>query len=386
MNTTHKGILALLKSGLTGVPTPLPEDFSLEDALPTIKVQRIAALACEGAIYCGISMLEPAMQHLLTYYDTLVRKHENQHQLISRIFQAFEENSITYMPLKGCLMKPRYPRPELRTMADADILIRMEQYAAIPPLLSELGLEMLVESDHELIWIAPGKLKLELHKRVIPSYNSDYYAYFGDGWQLASQQDGMCHIMKPEDEYIYLFTHFAKHYRDGEVQCHHAVDLWVFSQAYPQLNWDYVEKELQKLELARFHANTRRTLCVWFEDQADDPTTEQITSFILDPDHRRRLLSMEVRNQKTADASDAKHTALIRAIFPPVAELQYKYPILQKSPWTLPLIWVWRWITAVLFRRDNIQRRKDNLEMISQDSVQSYRQELQSVGLDFKTV
>ena len=64
---------------------------------------------------------------------------------------AFEKNGIAHMPLKGILMKQLYPRPDMRIMGDADILIRVEQYEKIKPLLEELGFAEKLESDHELI-------------------------------------------------------------------------------------------------------------------------------------------------------------------------------------------------------------------------------------------
>ena len=54
--------------------------------------------------------------------------------------------------------------------------------------MQNLGYSEGSESDHELIWRKGNKILIELHKRIIPSYNKDYYAYFGDGWQLATQK------------------------------------------------------------------------------------------------------------------------------------------------------------------------------------------------------
>ena len=122
------------------------------------------------------------------------------------------------MLLKGTLLKEMYPKKELRAMGDADILIKTEQYDKIKPIMQGLGFEERTESDHELIWRKP-QLLLELHKKLIPSYNKDYYAYFGDGWQLGKPNSNFPHRfeMSDEDQMIYLFTHFAKHYRDAGI-------------------------------------------------------------------------------------------------------------------------------------------------------------------------
>lgn len=46
-----------------------------------------------------------------------------QHEL-SVIKSEFEKNGIDYAPIKGSVVREYYPRPELRTMGDADVLIK----------------------------------------------------------------------------------------------------------------------------------------------------------------------------------------------------------------------------------------------------------------------
>ena len=156
-------------------------------------------------------------------------------------------------------MKQRYPKHEFRPMADADILIREEQYEQIRPLMRQLGFYEGVESNHEYIWDSVS-LHVELHKRLVPSYNKDYYAYFGDGWRLATGHKGTRFFMTPEDEFIYLFVHLAKHYRDGGVGCRQMVDLWVQRRSFPGLDEDYLRRELRKLHLLEFYDNVHKTL------------------------------------------------------------------------------------------------------------------------------
>ena len=43
-------------------------------------------------------------------------------------FTIAEENGIDYLPLKGYNLKKLYPKPELRTMGDADVLIRLADF------------------------------------------------------------------------------------------------------------------------------------------------------------------------------------------------------------------------------------------------------------------
>ena len=54
MNATHKGIITLLRSGVTGEKLLLPTDFSLEDAFVLMQRQSVIPLAYQGAMNCGV--------------------------------------------------------------------------------------------------------------------------------------------------------------------------------------------------------------------------------------------------------------------------------------------------------------------------------------------
>lgn len=387
MDTIQKGILVLIQSGLTGSKRALPEDFSLEEALPVIGRHHLMPLVYEGAVRCGFTLGEPAMRQLLQGYCRHMMTSEKQMAAVEKLCRAFEENGIDYMPLKGCNMKALYPKPELRLMGDADVLVRVEQYDAIRSVVAGLGYEEKTESDHEYIWRS-AELFLELHKRLIPSYNRDYHAYFGDGWLLAKKQSGCRYAMKPEDEFVYLFTHFAKHYRDGGIGCRHMADLWVFLRSYPSLDEGYVRAELKKLELVRFYDNIRRVLAVWFEDARGDEITELITQFIFSSgswgQKEAHILSAAVKNAKEAGSFRGGRLRSIRKILlPDLRDLRRRYTVLDKAPWLLPVIWPYRWLDAALNRRGNVKDKTQALKIETTGAVESYWKSLNLVGLDF---
>ena len=387
MTIDQKGIAALLKSAITQTAQALPQDFELEKAYPLIKQHHIVALAYEGAVCCGIPTGTPVMKRLFEDYCKILLVSKRQMAQVKRVCNAFEENGIDYMPLKGCNMKGRYPKPELRTMGDADILVRLEQYDKIRELMESLGFAAQYDSDHELVW-QNQSLFLELHKRVIPSYNEDLYAYFGDGWSFAKTKQGHCHAMTPEDEWIYLFTHFAKHYRDGGIGCRHVVDLWVYLRTYPDLDEAYVKAELEKLKLLVFYENIQRLLAHWFEDAQADEVIQHMTEFIFISGSwgqmESRVLSRTVRDAKhSVLGRNGKLLYLWQTAFPSVNVLKGKYTVLKKAPVLLPAVWAVRPFYKVLFERDSLGRHEKNLEAINQDSMENRQQMLRFVGLDY---
>lgn len=387
MNTLQQGITTLLRCAITGERLPLPEGFELEAALEDIRRHSMVTLVYEGALNCGIDAKSPVMQELFQKYLRAYMKSEGQVKLIGKIFSAFDEQGIDYMPLKGSKMKALYPKPELRIMGDADILIRMEQYERIIPIMESLGFTAGVESDHELIWKSKA-LFLELHKRLIPSYNEDFYAYFGDGWQLAKQKNGTRYSMTPEDEMVYLFTHFAKHYRDGGIGCRHVVDLWVFLRSRPDMDEAAVKAELEKMQLLVFYENIRNLMSVWFEGARSDEKMDFITDFIFTSGDwgraETRFASQMVKKSKHSALSfNGKLMYTWGVLFPSVKSMEQKYTVLKKAPWLLPAVWVYRPVYKLLFEREAFGRQKKKIGMADQKQVDTRRQVLNYVGLDY---
>ena len=133
MNTLQIGVTTLIRSALTQRAYPLPEDFKIEDAASVIRRHHIASLCYEGAVLCGIPTDSAFMGNLFKRYCATTVKTMRQERAVAKLFQAFETSGIDYIPLKGSRMRPLYPKPELRIMGDADILIRQEQYERIVP-------------------------------------------------------------------------------------------------------------------------------------------------------------------------------------------------------------------------------------------------------------
>lgn len=384
MNLLQNGILQLIAAALTESRREIPDGLDWDAVVRMGKKHQILPMLYYGALQCGVSLPTECKRtmEMTTFRHVIIS--QNQQFALERLFAAFDEAGVDYMPLKGTLLKAMYPKAEMRSMGDADVLIRVDQYDRIKPLMPPLGFAEGVESDHELIWQSPA-LFLELHKRLIPSYNKDYFAYYGDGWQLAKVKDGCRYGMTAEDQLIYLFTHFAKHYRDGGIGIKHMTDLWVYRRHHPDLDEAYIRRELTTLQLYTFYTHICRTLSVWFEGAEGDEHTALITDFVFDSgtfgSHENHLLSDGAKLD--GDGNTAKRRKAIRLVFLPYANMCMKYPWLKRVPVLLPVMWVWRVVTSLLFRGDKVRQNKEDLNRMKAEDVRNYRDALHFVGLDF---
>lgn len=387
MTATQQGIITLLKSAITGKALPLPADFDLEQDLALLKKQSLQALAYQGAYNCGVDpQSEPMKQLFFSYYKLLIY-HENQMKALSRLFEEFENQKIDYMPLKGVNLKKLYPKAEMRTMGDADILIRQEQYPQITKILERLGYSLTNVDEQVYTWDSP-QLHLEVHQYIVQPL-SRYHAYYGTGWRLARPGEGHRYHMSHEDEFVFLFAHFARHYRIGGMGCRHVLDLYVHKRTYPDMNESYLEQELEKLNLRQFYHNMNRVLAVWFDNQKPDAVTELITEYIFSGgtfgSGKNRKYYFEVMGIiKDQSVENAKIKMYIQTAFPPLSYVRRSYPILYKMPYLLPVIWVVR-LVEKLFHPEKIRNKVAFLESVKEEDVEFRRKTLEVMGIEFDT-
>lgn len=390
LNEQQRGIILLIRSALTGQSARVPESFDLEAAQELIVKHQIAPLIYYGAVSCGIAANSGAMRSLLSITARLVSIGESQTLALNAITRAFNSEGIEYMLLKGSELKEFYPQAEMRVMSDIDILIRPAQYEKIKPIMEQLGFCKGAESDHELHW-SKRDIHIELHKRLIPSYNEDYYAYFGDGWQRAKPTDAGAYSyrLSDEDELVYLICHFAKHYRDGGIGIKHLTDIWLYRKKKPQMNEAYLKEELKKLGLAAFYENVMKTCAVWFDGAAPTEMTDFLSCVIFDSGaygcDEMQQVSWAVRiSGNSASGKQARFRWKLERIFLPYWKMCIKYPVLKKVPFLLPLFWVARWISVLLFRPKNIRKQMKRAEEMSPEAIEQYRQSLEYVGLCYE--
>lgn len=386
LNTVELSMIALVRSALSGKAEKLPDGFVLSELLPLIKRQQIWTMALVGATVCGVNDDLNSLEKLLEASGQALSVAENQQSETDALLRAFEEAGVDYLPLKGIALKELYPDTNLRSMSDVDILIRVEQYPHIVPIMKANGFLEGAESDHELNW-TKGNVHIELHKCLIPSYNKKLYAYFEEGWSKSKPiaPDARRYAMSDEDFFIYLFTHYSKHFRDGGIGIKHLADLWIYRNAKANMDNAYIEKELKKIDLDVFYRNVLQAVSFWFEEGPATEMAEYITRVTIGSgafgNAAAQRNAMVVRNSP-AGGKSAKLRWTLRMVFLPYKNMCQKYPCLRYMPFLLPVMWVVRWI-AVLFKPKKLKKQMKEANSLSPRAIDEYRDSLAYVGLGF---
>lgn len=390
MDKIKQGVEALISASISGTARTLPDGLDYEELYTQLKRHGILTIGFDGLVRCQADKNHPVMQRMFKDYIKLMMYSEKQTKAKDRLLEAFEKNGIEHLPLKGCNMKNLYPKPELRHMGDADILIKKEQFPEIEVVMAGLGYEYQrdIKVSHTRNWKSK-ELYLELHNQLMPDEDSDYLSYFGDGWAKAVHKSGYLYEYKPEDELIFIFTHFAKHFRIGGIGYRQLTDLWVFTNHYKDLDYGYISGELAKIQLDEFFTNTMATVKACFENGEETDVTQLISQFIFNSGNwgsvSSTILSSAVRGKASGDMGkmNAKVYSFFRLLFPSLDSLKMRYTVLSKAPWLLPVVWVMRWIDVLINRRQNISKKLQRSDKVNEKAVSQHQQFFDAVGLSY---
>lgn len=381
-------LIALLASVLQGeIPPPMPAGLPMEKLYQFAAWQSVANMA-----YYGLSKLEPLppepiMESFKQARSKALAKEARQELEVRQILAAFEEQQIKHMPLKGFIIKHLYPQPDMRLMADVDILVKTDKLKAARDIMLNLGYTAVHEGGNHDVYHKLPVMNIELHRALIAESHHDLYAYFGTGWQRAVLQAGKnySYEMSREDFYIYLLAHMAKHYRGGGTGIRSVMDVWVYKKHYQDsLDWDYTRSELAKAGLADFAENMEGLSECWFDGREINEHYQEMTAFVLSNGTYGTAQNAALsRFIKTRNASDSFRVArlkyTLRIFFPNREHMTILFPFLQKLPFLLPLCWVVRGLRTVLLRPANIKHRiLDTVSLTETKSTQREKIQRQS--------
>lgn len=382
MDKFEKAFIEIIKSGLTGKTATLESDFDWTRAIEIGKRHNVIPLMYYGVVNSQLSISLQLEKYLESVTIKNVYVSNQQLYEISSLCKEFNNNGIDYMLLKGSVIKKLYPKPEMRPMGDADILVKSKQYKDIKKIMKKRGYNELYENDQIYSWEKNEILHVELHKRLFPSYTEDLYEYYGDGWNYARLASGNYFEMSIEDFYIFLFVHFVRHYRLGGIGIRHLTDLYVVAQKNSLLDMEYIKQEFKKLNLYDFYQNVNDLINTWFSDAQSNDIIDFITNKIFESgSYGTKHMHDVSRELWISNTSNVKCRFLVR-LFPPYFMMCRSYKILKKIPLLLPLFWVVRLIRASLFRKQNMISEYNNIKNISKTQINKYKKELEFVGLD----
>lgn len=309
---------------------------------------------------------ETAMKQWRQARDKAIRKNVLLNAERERILGFMESIGCWYMPLKGSLLQFDYPKFGMRQMGDNDILCDPEKTEEIYQFMMGSGYscELHNQGNHDE-FIRQPVYNFEIHRALFkPETAPELAAYYADIHSRSVKDDGNAYgyHMSREDFYIYLTAHAYRHFVVSGIGIRNLLDVYVFLGKYEEeLDWEYVQTELKKVDAADFESWCRRISKVLFGNPDSVPELSDADLDVLDAFFASGTFGTEAQLlRKAMEANTGKAGGrvmyFLRRLFPSQELLGVMYPVVKGRKWLVPFVWVYRLGKSVLRRPGRVLR------------------------------
>ena len=292
--------------------------------------------------------------------DKALRKNLMLDAARKKLFQYMDAEHIWYMPLKGAILKELYPRQEMRQMADNDILFDAEYEAAVKDYFVREGYEVIsyAKGNHDIYEKEPV-YNFEMHTSLFGEAHNEVWAeYYKDIQSKLKKSDHhFQYSFTDEDFYIYFIVHAFKHFDGCGTGIRYFVDSYVYQNA-KNLNWSYIERELDKLGVLAFEKTFRSiSMKIFGKGEAVSRLNREENSMLCDSMFAgtygnlqsgigKKLHKIQGNEDRITKNTKAKY--IIGRLFPPMSYYKAYYPFIYKTRIFIPFFVIFRMVRGVL--------------------------------------
>jgi hypothetical protein len=316
--------------------------------------------------------------------DKAIRKNMMLDAERTKLFAWMEENGIWYMPMKGILLKELYPKAGMRQMSDNDILYDADYQMEVMDYMVAHGYEAINvgKSNHDE-YEKPPIYNFELHTALFgEAHDPLWQSYYADVKNRLLKDEGNAfgYHFREEDFYVFQMIHTFKHYNGSGTGLRSLLDVYVYVwRRGESLDWDYIRRETEKLEIAEFEQQCRELAGKLFAEP--------------DADYERKLSGEEMemlcyftgagtygtavnRIKKKLDELQADGAPItrktrimycVRRVFPTMDWIGKNMPFCYRHKWTIPFYLLYRILRGVLFDRKRLRGEVRNVRIAGTD-------------------
>ncbi len=276
-------------------------------------------------------------------YLSIVRCERMEYEL-ERIRETFEKNEISFIPLKGSVIRSMYPEGWMRTSYDIDVLVRPEDIdRAQKSLIDRLGYRLHTEGRHDVSLYSNSGVHVELHFDLIEDDRANKAReVLLDVWKYASVRRGCKYENALSDGmfYFYHIAHMAKHVEAAGTGMRSFLDLWILNN-YKDRNDAERAELLGRCSLDKFSGLCGEVSAHWFDGKTSmSEMAGRLEQFVLNCGTYGSEENWVLANQERS-GSHIKY--ILSRLFLRYDVIKQLYPILRKHKWLTPLFEVVRW-------------------------------------------
>lgn len=294
------------------------------------------------------------------------------------------ENGVKILPLKGCVIKRLYYSPNLRVMSDIDLLYDGVTVNQLVVLMEKFGYstENIEKNCHDVFHKKPC-MNVELHRKLLPD-NSPYKSILYNMFDKAVPDEKISNLyhQKPEDLYIHVIVHAAKHLKASGLGIRPICDIYVLNKIYKDtFDRTYINETLSSVNLNKFEEKLHTLANSFFGENG--LIKENITQVDMELLFRGGTYGKKITTwEYMGHGHSSKIGYFFNRLFLPYNSMTDIFPILRKAPVLLPFLWIYRPFDILFHRRYVIKNVLGDIKKIDKSETELAKTIVQNYGLD----
>ena len=296
--------------------------------------------------------------------------------IIGEVLASLENRKIHCMILKDYFMREYYPRNEMRALDGVEILLEEGKKDALEKAMYDLDFQQKerrqdnaveyykIPGIHFIFWE-----NLEFTNKKMSGYYNAYVKSYPrvTGYKYVHRQDA-------EDFYLYVIGSYAESFARGRLEVRDMLDFWFYYlRVYSSRDWDYIRKNLGKLNLESFGDTLVKLAAFWFGRMSFPAELELfrgmeeyiLTKGIKGRKESAQLLPLvkEVADFYKRDLKKERRKQQLKWLFPEKEYMEVLFPFLSRRPKMIPVCWGLRMFRSFYFTsRNKLMDTKENVQ------------------------
>ena len=194
--------------------------------------------------------------------------------------------------------------------------------------------------------------------------------------------------LMPEYHYLYIIMHMMNHFMAAGTGIRSIMDIWVMNNHYSD-KWDraLIENLLKDYGLFTFEKYALALADKWFgldgvsylPNDIETDVLENYESYILESGTYGSTAHSITREIDSRTDAASKIKFLLARLFLPYDAIKKIYPVLEKYPLLLPLMWVRRAFEVIFLRGKSTKTKMKAVAKADNDSTEKQNELMRSI-------
>ena len=395
INTDGGYFLHLLRCAVKDEkPQEKPDGVSLDYIYRIAVAQKVSNILWYSVTRLNEMPSDELFMKWQTSYGMFVNQTARQDFELECLYCAFEKENIDVMPLKGSQIRRYYPQPDMRTMGDIDLLVKVEDTKQgreqVRKIMYSCDYEADILDDGQVDGFRKsGDIYVEIHYEFMAKNHVNYDNFKIDWNSLIPTDRANVYAMSLEDLYYYNIGHFAKNMSSKGNAVRSVLDTYVMWSKMSDREKRSVDERLERIGLKTLNDRLVRLSQIWFDGAEYDEECRLLERYLLNNSAYGSMRNCAVLNLlKTADENGeySLFRKYMRRIFPTADELYGRFSVKHRCAVLLPFLWLLRIILLPFSSKKklkNIKNEINDTNNISLDEIEELKSVFSVLGIDY---